>query len=89
MNEPPETVTDQVERERNARKGGMKIWVPGMKLPERVKELAAVFFVEAWKSTLARGLDVITFRDNAEKNYQDCVAMARVLVEIDNTEVPR
>lgn len=86
-NPNPETVNEAVERERNARQGGKQIWTPGQKLPERVKELAAVFFVEAWKSALVKNANLVEFRDNAAETYQGCITMARTLVEIDNTDV--
>ncbi len=61
-----------------------KLWTPDQKVPESVRKMAFLFFLEAMKSFLAtkESWDV-------KRTYRECIATAKTIHEIDAENDPK
>lgn len=60
-----------------------KIWTPGQKLPERVKQIALMLFIECWKSWWVRD---DSWPTEEEQTYRDCINTAQMIHRIEQEE---
>lgn len=61
-----------------------KLWVPGQKMPDRVKQLSLMMFIEVFKARFARPE---VFKEwSYEVFYRQCIEMAETIYKIENEE---
>jgi hypothetical protein len=73
-----------------------KLWTPDQKVPESVRKMAFLFFLETWKafvnsedenSRIESGEAVASF--DAEACYRHCIKMARAVHKVDAENDPK
>lgn len=60
------------------------IWTPGKKLPDAVKAMARLLFIEHWKATLTNQRAMDEWKPDTA--YRWCIETAKIVLKIEDEE---
>lgn len=63
-----------------------KIWTPGQKLPDRVKQIALLLFLERWKTSTAGRAQLPDIVAETGQAYRMCIEAAKAIYEVEMEE---
>lgn len=63
-----------------------KLWTPDQKIPESVRKMAFLFFLEMFKASFLAEKEPNEW--NAEINYRECLELAKIIHMVDAENEP-